>query len=129
MPKKTGKKKVKKKSSKSADEHQTTMQLGSIPNRTMVQHMASETLSVAGSSRGDISSRERVRIKKKKENKDQRTELPTFLIYSDNFSQPCKVSLNFNNQMSSEFQSPCNFLVLVSYHRSYIALVCYEQKV
>lgn len=60
MPKKTGKKKVKKKSSKSADERQTAMQLGSIPNRTMVQHMASETLSVAGSSRSNISSRERL---------------------------------------------------------------------
>ena len=62
MPKKKVKKKVKKKSSKSADEHLTSMQLGSIPNRTMVQHMASETMSVAGSSRSDISSREKVRI-------------------------------------------------------------------
>ena len=56
MPKKKGKKKAKKKSSKSSDERQTSMQVGGIPNRTMIQHMASETLSVAGSSRSGISS-------------------------------------------------------------------------
>ena len=64
MPKKTGKKKAKKKSSKSDGREASSVQLGSIPNRTMVQQMASETLSVAGSSRGGISSRERVRAKK-----------------------------------------------------------------
>ena len=62
MPKKTGKKKVKKKSSKSDERDGASMQLGSIPNRAMVQQMASETLSVAGSSRSSHSSRERVRV-------------------------------------------------------------------
>lgn len=66
MPKKTGKKKVKKKTSKSKYEGDAaSMQLGSIPNKTMVQQMASETLSVASSSRSGTSSRERVRIKTK----------------------------------------------------------------
>ena len=60
-----GKEEGKKKSSKSSDERQTSMQVGGIPNRTMIQHMASETLSVAGSSRSGISSRERVRIRSK----------------------------------------------------------------
>ena len=87
MPKKTGKKKVKKKSSKSADERQTAMQLGSIPNRIMVQHMASETLSVAGSSRSNISSRERVRNKKEKGRKIKTNELKFLrFIYSDDIA-------------------------------------------
>lgn len=60
MPKKAGKKKAKKKTSKSADDRESFVQLGTIPNKTMVQQMASETLSVAGSSRSGISSRERV---------------------------------------------------------------------
>ena len=60
MPKKAGKKKAKKKTSKSADDPESFVQLGTIPNKTMVQQMASETLSVAGSSRSGISSRERV---------------------------------------------------------------------
>ena len=61
MPKKVGKKKAKKKSSKSKDDRESSVQLGSIPNRTMVQQMASETLSVAGRGPSGSSSRERVR--------------------------------------------------------------------
>ncbi|XP_020608266.1 caltractin-like isoform X3 [Orbicella faveolata] len=60
MPKKAGKKKGKKKTSKSADDRESSLQLGNVPNKTMVQQMASETLSVAGSSRSGISSRERL---------------------------------------------------------------------
>lgn len=65
MPKKAGKKKGKKKSSKSADadDRESSIQLGNVPNKTMVQQMASETLSVAGNSRSGISSRERVSAK------------------------------------------------------------------
>ena len=63
MPKKAGKKKGKKKSSKSVDDRNSSIQLGNVPNRTMVQQMASETLSVAGNSRSGISSRERVSAK------------------------------------------------------------------
>lgn len=63
MPKKVGKKKAKKKSSKSSDDRESSVQLGSVPNKTMVQQMASETLSVAGNSRSGISSRERVSVK------------------------------------------------------------------
>lgn len=63
MPKKVGKKKGKKKSSKSVADRERSLQLGTVPNKTMVQHMASETLSVAGSSRGGTSSRERVSLK------------------------------------------------------------------
>jgi len=63
MPKKAGKKKGKKKTSKSADDRESSLQLGNVPNKTMVQQMASETLSVAGSSRSGISSRERVSAK------------------------------------------------------------------
>lgn len=55
-----GKKKGKKKSSKSVADRERSLQLGTVPNKTMVQHMASETLSVAGSSRGGTSSRERL---------------------------------------------------------------------
>lgn len=60
MPKKTGKKKVKKKSSKTNERDDASVKLGSVPNKTMVQQMASETLSVAGSSRSAFSSRERL---------------------------------------------------------------------
>ncbi|KAL9970665.1 hypothetical protein ACROYT_G023075 [Oculina patagonica] len=60
MPKKVGKKKAKKKSSKSGVDRESSLQLGSVPNRTMVQQMASETLSVASSSRSGTSSRERL---------------------------------------------------------------------
>ena len=63
MPKKAGKKKGKKKSSKSVDDRNSSIQLGNVPNRTMVQQMASETLSVAGNIRSGISSRERVSAK------------------------------------------------------------------
>ena len=63
MPKKAGKKKGKKKTSKSADDRERSVQLGNVPNKTMVQQMASETLSVAGNSRSGISSRERVSAK------------------------------------------------------------------
>ena len=63
MPKKAGKKKGKKKSSKSADDRESSIQLGNVPNKTMVQQMASETLSVASNSRSGISSRERVSAK------------------------------------------------------------------
>lgn len=63
MPKKVGKKKGKKKSSKSVSDRERSLQLGTVPNKTMVQQMASETLSVAGSSRGGTSSRERVNLK------------------------------------------------------------------
>lgn len=63
MPKKVGKKKGKKKSSKSVTDRERSLQLGTVPNKTMVQQMASETLSVAGSSRGGTSSRERVSLK------------------------------------------------------------------
>lgn len=55
-----GKKKGKKKSSKSVTDRERSLQLGTVPNKTMVQQMASETLSVAGSSRGGTSSRERL---------------------------------------------------------------------
>lgn len=60
MPKKVGKKRGKKKSSKSVADRERSLQLGTVPNKTMVQQMASETLSVAGSSRGGTSSRERL---------------------------------------------------------------------
>lgn len=60
MPKKAGKKKAKKKSSKTNQDNVASVQFGSIPNRTMVQQMASESLSVAGGSRGGHSSRERL---------------------------------------------------------------------
>ena len=61
MPKKAGKKKAKKKTSKSADDRESSVQLGNVPNKTMVRQMASETLSVAGSSRSGT--RERVSAK------------------------------------------------------------------
>lgn len=60
MPKKVGKKKGKKKSSKSVADGERSLELGTIPNKTMMRQMASETLSVAGSSRDGTSSRERL---------------------------------------------------------------------
>ena len=64
MPKRTGKKKGKKKANKTNERDMASVQLGSIANRTMVQQMASESLSVASSSRDGLSSKERVRVKK-----------------------------------------------------------------
>lgn len=66
MPKRTGKKKTKKKANKTNERDVASVQLGSIANRTMVQQMASESLSVSSSSRDADSSKERVRVKKSK---------------------------------------------------------------
>lgn len=66
MPKRTGKKKTKKKANKTNERDVASVQLGSIANRTMVQQMASETLSVSSSSRDALSSKERVRVTKSK---------------------------------------------------------------
>jgi len=82
MPKKTGKKKGKKKTSKSVDDRERSVQLGNVPNKTMVQQMASETLSVAGNSRSDISSRERVSAK------SVDTFVITCFLCSDRLSSP-----------------------------------------
>lgn len=60
MPKRTGKKKTKKKANKTNERDVASVQLGSIANRTMVQQMASETLSVSSSSRDALSSKERL---------------------------------------------------------------------
>ncbi|XP_074626216.1 uncharacterized protein LOC141884335 isoform X1 [Acropora palmata] len=60
MPKRTGKKKTKKKANKTNERDVASVQLGSIANRTMVQQMASESLSVSSSSRDALSSKERL---------------------------------------------------------------------
>lgn len=60
MPKRTGKKKTKKKANKINERDVASVQLGSIANRTMVQQMASESLSVSSSSRDALSSKERL---------------------------------------------------------------------
>lgn len=60
MPKRTGKKKTKKKANKTSERDVASVQLGSIANRTMVQQMASESLSVSSSSRDALSSKERL---------------------------------------------------------------------
>lgn len=60
MPKRTGKKKTKKKANKTNERDVASVQLGSIANRTMVQQMASETLSVSSSGRDALSSKERL---------------------------------------------------------------------
>ncbi|XP_015754609.1 PREDICTED: caltractin-like [Acropora digitifera] len=60
MPKRTGKKKTKKKANKTNERDVASVQLGSIANRTMVQQMASESLSISSSSRDALSSKERL---------------------------------------------------------------------